>query len=616
MLLISRSSHRTVAPCPVVPFPTALNPTCWDRCLFPLEALYGIHTQRAIDNFPLAGRPVNRHLVHAYGMVKLACARTNHELGHWSAEKSAAIEQACREMADGKLDDHIVVDALQGGAGTSTNMNVNEVLANRALQILRQPLGTYALVHPLDDLNLHQSTNDTFPTALKVAAIGQFRGLERDVTALLDAFQAKEREFAHIVKVGRTQLQDAVLTTLGRSMGAFADALARDRWRMSKCEERLRMINLGGTAIGTGLGAPRKFIFRAADHLQQITHMGLARAENLIDATQNLDMFVEASGMLRALACNLLKISNDLRLLSSGPDAGLGELALPPRQAGSSIMPGKVNPVIPEAVIQASLAITAHDQALDIGLCDGQYGVEPVSAPGGRLAPVEPRPGSGRMPHLRSALRGRPAGERRTVPAACRHVNGDRDRARGLARIHAGPGGRPPCKRTEQAHTTDGARASPAHARKPAACDLTGSRDPTRLASLRPESGRLPMSRVPRGNRLHIALFGRRNAGKSSLLNALTRQNVSIVSEIAGTTTDPVEKPMELLPIGPVVFIDTAGIDDCGALGELRVQKTRQVFDRADIAMIVTEADTWGDFETSIARGTAQPLHTARRRIQ
>lgn len=343
----------------------------------PEDALYGIHTQRAIDNFPLTGRPVNRHLVHAFGMVKLACARTNHELGHWSAEKSSAIEQACREMADGKLDEHIVVDALQGGAGTSTNMNVNEVLANRALQILRQPLGSYAFVHPLDDLNLHQSTNDTFPTALKVAAIGQFRGLERDVTSLLEAFQAKEREFAHIVKVGRTQLQDAVLTTLGRSMGAFADALARDRWRMSKCEERLRMINLGGTAIGTGLGAPRKFIFRVTDHLQQITRMGLARAENLIDATQNLDMFVEASGMLRALACNLFKIANDLRLLSSGPDAGFGEIALPPRQAGSSIMPGKVNPVIPEAVIQASLAITAHDQALTSACALGNLELNP-----------------------------------------------------------------------------------------------------------------------------------------------------------------------------------------------------------------------------------------------
>jgi aspartate ammonia-lyase len=213
-------------------------------------------------------------------------------------------------------------------------------------------------------VNRHQSTNDTYPTALRVAAIGQLRGLERDVTALLELFQLKEREFAGIVKVARTQLQDAVLTTLGRSMGACADALARDRWRMSKCEERLRIVNLGGTAIGTGLGAPRAFIFRVTDHLQQITQLGLARAENLMDATQNLDPLVEASGMIRALATNLFKISNDLRLLASGPDAGLGELCLPPRQAGSSLMPGKVNPVIPEAVAQAALVITAHDQLL------------------------------------------------------------------------------------------------------------------------------------------------------------------------------------------------------------------------------------------------------------
>ncbi len=330
----------------------------------PVDALYGIHTQRAIENFPLANRPVNRHLTHAYGWVKLACARTNHELGWWQPEKFAAIEAACRQLADGQLDAAIVVDALQGGAGTSTNMNVNEVIANRALQLLDRPPGDYAAVHPLEDVNLHQSTNDTYPTALKIAAIYQLRQLEREITALVDAFQAKERALADVVKVGRSQLQDAVLTTLGRTMGAFAEAYARDRWRIYKCEERLRVVNLGGTAIGTGLGAPRQYIFRVGDHLQQVTSLGLARAENMIDATQNADVFVEVSGILRAFASNLLKISNDLRLLSSGPQAGLGEIQLPPRQAGSSIMPGKVNPVIPEAVGQAALSIAAHDQAL------------------------------------------------------------------------------------------------------------------------------------------------------------------------------------------------------------------------------------------------------------
>ncbi len=330
----------------------------------PATALYGIHTQRAVDNFAISQRPVSRHLVHAYGQVKLACARTNHALGRWDAGTFQAIETACDEMARGLLDEHVVVDALQGGAGTSTNMNVNEVIANRALQLLGQSLGDYTAVDPLGDVNLHQSTNDTFPTALRIAAIEQLRGLERDVTLLMEAFQRKEHEFSGIVKVARTQLQDAVLTTLGRSMGAYAEAFARDRWRIYKCEERLRVVNLGGTAIGTGLGAPREYIFRAIDHLQQITGIGLARSENLLDATQNMDLFVEVSGIIRALASSLLKISSDLRLLASGPDAGLNEIRLPARQAGSSMMPGKVNPVIPETVAQAALAIAGLDQTL------------------------------------------------------------------------------------------------------------------------------------------------------------------------------------------------------------------------------------------------------------
>jgi aspartate ammonia-lyase len=243
-------------------------------------------------------------------------------------------------------------------------MNVNEVLANRALQLLDRPLGEYATVNPHDDINRHQSTNDTYPTALRIAAISGLHELERKVIALCEAFQQKEKAFAHIVKIGRTELQDAVLTTLGRSMSAYADAFARDRWRIYKCEERLRVVNLGGTAIGTGLSAPRQYIFRVVEHLRQITGMGLARAENLVEATQNADAFVEVSGILRSLAANLLKISNDLRLLSSGPHAGLGEIRLPALQAGSSIMPGKVNPVIPEAVAQAAIAVIGHDQMI------------------------------------------------------------------------------------------------------------------------------------------------------------------------------------------------------------------------------------------------------------
>ena len=328
------------------------------------DALYGIHTQRAIENFPLAGRSVHRELVHAFGAVKLAAARANRELGWWDEATFAAIETACCEMIEGRLDSHIVVDALQGGAGTSTNMNVNEVLANRALQLVGRPLGDYATLSPLDDINLHQSTNDTYPTALKVAAIFALKKLERKVIALFEAFQEKERQLADVLKIGRTELQDAVLVTLGREMGCYAEALARDRWRIYKCEERLRVVNLGGTAIGTGLGAPRKYIFRAVEHLRQITGLGLARAENLVEATQNADVFVEVSGIIRTLATNLLKISNDLRWLSSGPDAGLAEIRLPARQAGSSIMPGKVNPVIPEAVAQAAITVMGYDQMI------------------------------------------------------------------------------------------------------------------------------------------------------------------------------------------------------------------------------------------------------------
>ncbi|MFA6242886.1 MAG: aspartate ammonia-lyase [Candidatus Hydrogenedentales bacterium] len=332
----------------------------------PGDALYGAHTARAMANFPLAGRAVHPELARAFGVVKLACALTNHALGAWAddAPKADALLRACREVADGTLAEHVVVDALQGGAGTSTNMNVNEVIANRALEILGQPRGAYDRVSPLDDVNLHQSTNDTYPTALKLAAIRLIKRLEEKVLALQEAFQAKEKEFAHVVKVGRTEMQDAVLTTLGREMGAYAEAFNRDRWRIFKCEERLRVVNLGGTAIGTGLAAPRQYIFRVVDVLREQTGIGFARAENLVDATQNADVFVEVSGILKACAVSLLKVSSDLRLLSSGPEAGLGEIRLPARQAGSSIMPGKVNPVIPEAVSQAAMLVMGHDAVI------------------------------------------------------------------------------------------------------------------------------------------------------------------------------------------------------------------------------------------------------------
>ena len=345
----------------------------------PAHLLFGIHTLRALDNFPLSGRPLPEGLVRAFGMVKWACAATNLDLEAWKGHpgKAAAIIDACREMAEGKLTQHVVVDSLQGGAGTSTNMNVNEVIANRALELLGHPHGSYEIVSPIDDINLHQSTNDTYPTALRLAAIWAIRRLEDEVVKLQESFQDAEKRLAHVVKIGRTEMQDAVLITLGREMAAYAEAFNRDRWRLFKCEERLRVVNLGGTAIGTGIAAPRQYIFRAVDKLRELTGIGFARAENLVESTQNADVFVEVMGMVKALAVSLHKVSGDLRLLSSGPDAGLGEIRLPARQAGSSIMPGKVNPVIPEAVSQSAMLVFGYESTLGFACASGSLELNP-----------------------------------------------------------------------------------------------------------------------------------------------------------------------------------------------------------------------------------------------
>jgi len=338
----------------------------------PAGELTGIHTARAVENFGDAGGPVHPRLIRAYGTVKLACAQTNEQLGFLPEEKAGPICRAAEELADGRLDYPRNLAALQGGAGTSTNMTVNELIANRALVIAGKKPGDSTFISPLDHVNLHQSTNDTYPTALRVAAISACRELEQTVSELVDALQHKEQAFGDVVKLGRTQLQDAVLTTMGRQMGAFAEALSRDRWRIYKCEERLRTINLGGTAIGTGLGAPRRYIFTVAETLRKLTGMGLARAENLVQATQNVDELVEVSGILKALATNLFKISSDLRLLGCGPIGGIGELKLPPRQAGSSVMPGKVNPVIAELAGMVAMQAVSRDAAISMAAMNGQ----------------------------------------------------------------------------------------------------------------------------------------------------------------------------------------------------------------------------------------------------
>jgi aspartate ammonia-lyase len=338
----------------------------------PAQAYYGIHTARALANFRLLGRPCRPELVRAMAQVKLACARTNAELGFLPAAEADAILAACGEIVGGALHDWIQVDALQGGAGTSLNMNLNEVIANRAEERLGLPLGHYQRVHPIHQVNLHQSTNDVFPTALKVAALARLESLEKAIARLQSAFQVQEQACEGLLKMGRTQLQDACPMTVGAAFGAWSEAFARDRWRVFKCKERLRVVNLGGTAIGTGLTAPRDYIFRVTERLREETRLNLARAENLLDATQNADVYVEVSGILKAHAVNLYKVSSDLRLLSSGPRAGLAELRLPPVQAGSSVMPGKVNPVICEAAAQAAMTAIGNDTMITQACQSGQ----------------------------------------------------------------------------------------------------------------------------------------------------------------------------------------------------------------------------------------------------
>lgn len=339
----------------------------------PKNSYWGIHTHRALNNFPISDYKISPYFIRSLGLVKLACALVNKDLDYIESPKIDYIIEAAQELADNKLDEHIVVDALQGGAGTSTNMNVNEVIANRALELAGKEKGDYNYIDPIEDVNLHQSTNDIYPTALKIASIYILRELEKSLVLLQEAFQKKEKDFASIVKVGRTQLMDAVLITLGREFAAYAEAIGRDRWRVYKCEERLRVINIGGTAVGTGITAPKKFIFATSEKLRELTGFGLARAEDLLENTQNNDVFAEVSGILKTNATNLIKFSNDLRLMNSGPHAGFGEITLPEVQAGSSIMPGKVNPVICEMVAQVGYKILSNDMTINNCVAAGQF---------------------------------------------------------------------------------------------------------------------------------------------------------------------------------------------------------------------------------------------------
>ncbi|MBK1838642.1 aspartate ammonia-lyase [Azospirillum sp. YIM B02556] len=351
----------------------------------PADAYYGVHTLRAVENFPITGTPISHYpdLVHALVEIKMAASRANHELGLLDAGRADAIAAACREIRAGRLLDQFVVDVIQGGAGTSTNMNVNEVIANRALEILGHGRGDYARLHPNEHVNMSQSTNDVYPTALKLAT---YTGIFRLVEAmghLRAAFQRKADEFADILKMGRTQLQDAVPMTLGQEFSTYAVMLGEDQERLKEAALLIREINLGATAIGTGINAHPDYAPLVCRHLAEISGVPVVTAPNLVEATQDCGSFVQLSGVLKRVAVKLSKTCNDLRLLSSGPRAGFGEINLPARQAGSSIMPGKVNPVIPEVVNQIAFEVIGNDMTVTFAAEAGQLQLnafEPIIA--------------------------------------------------------------------------------------------------------------------------------------------------------------------------------------------------------------------------------------------
>jgi len=338
----------------------------------PADSYYGINTIRAQENFDISRENIHPELVKAIVIIKKAAAQSNFELGLLEENKKNAIFEACDEIINSNLAEELKLDAFQGGAGTSTNMMVNEVIANRSLEIMGQEKGDYDIIHPNDDLNKGQSTNDVYPTALRIAVLKMLVPLTESIAKLQEVLQQKEEEFSSIIKLGRTQLQDAVPITLGQEFSAYAEAVNRDRWRLYKITDRLKKINLGGTAIGTGLNTSHSYIFKIAKHLRNFTGLSLSHSENMVDITQNMDIFVEVSGLLKAASVNLNKIASDLRLLASGPTGGIGEIKLPAVQAGSSIMPGKVNPVICEMINQLSIEIICSDQAITMAARDGQ----------------------------------------------------------------------------------------------------------------------------------------------------------------------------------------------------------------------------------------------------
>ena len=340
----------------------------------PTDAYWGIHTLRARENFPVSGVPVGRYptLVRALAAVKHAAALANQEAGVLGVEVAEPVVRACTEIVGGALHDQFVVDVLQGGAGTSTNMNANEVIANRALELRGLPRGRYDVVHPVEHVNKGQSTNDVYPTAVKLALLDALDDLHAGTTVLSGALRERATAFADVLKIGRTQLQEAVPMTLGQEFAAFASGVEGEWERVARTRADLQVVHLGGTAIGTGLTAPQRYRDRVVPLLAHVTGRDLTVSEDRVAATSDTGPFVAVSGALRGLAVRLSKIASDLRLLASGPRAGLAEIGLPAVQAGSSVMPGKVNPVIPEMVNQVAFAVVGRDVTVSMAAEAGQ----------------------------------------------------------------------------------------------------------------------------------------------------------------------------------------------------------------------------------------------------
>ena len=349
----------------------------------PDNAYYGVQTLRAMENFKITGYTADPMFIKALGLVKKAAALANMRVGNLRKEKGIALVQACDDVISGSLDDQFPTDPIQGGAGTSFNMNANEVICNRALEIIGRPRGDYAYINPNNHANMSQSTNDVIPTAIRVCALMRAEELITALNKLASSFEHKGEEFKDILKIGRTHLQDAVPITLGLEFDAFAASLRRRVVRIRRSCELLHTINMGATAVGTGLNANPDYIKEVCDQLALVTGENFNTAENLVDATSNTDIFTDLSASLRVTALSLIKISNDLRLMSSGPRAGFCEITLPPRQPGSSIMPGKVNPVIPEVVDQVCYQVIGNDLVVTLGVENGQFQLnvmEPVMA--------------------------------------------------------------------------------------------------------------------------------------------------------------------------------------------------------------------------------------------